>query len=231
MIDISIVIPVFKEKASILKTIERINSHLKFPDRAEIIIADHQKSSEIASGSFLHVNSPEKGRAKQMNFGARHAKGRVLYFLHADSQPPKYFDEFIYSTLKNGFLAGSFLMQFDKDHFFLRFFAWFTRFKNVLCSGGDQSLFVEKGLFEKINGFDEDHEIMEDLDIVKRLRKRTNYKVIKDAKLVTSSRKYEANGIYRLQFLFGILHLKYFLGFSQSCMMRFYKRHIITPRS
>ena len=46
--------------------------------------------------SNLHIQlfSSKKGRAKQMNFGAQKATGNILYFLHADTFPPKHFENF-----------------------------------------------------------------------------------------------------------------------------------------
>ena len=228
MIDFSIIIPVYRESDTIHNTLELLKKRLRFPELAEILVVDHDNSTPIVDPSTKYYSIPEKGRSTQMNFGSVKAKGRILYFLHADCIPPLHFDELIRTKIEKGSHSGSFLMDFDNEDRFLKFFAWFTRFRSVLCSGGDQSLFVLKNSFNELGGYNSEMKIMEDLDIVKRLKKNTNYSIIKKAKLVTSSRKYKKNGVYRLQFLFIILHFKYRFGSSQQAMSAFYRKHIIS---
>jgi hypothetical protein len=80
----------------------------------------------------------EKGRAIQMNVGAKAATGNILYFLHCDSLP-RHFDRII-DTVQNGNQAGCFRMKFDYRHPVLMISQWFTRFNHISCRGGDQSL-------------------------------------------------------------------------------------------
>ncbi|NND77436.1 MAG: glycosyltransferase family 2 protein [Flavobacteriales bacterium] len=229
MIDLSIVIPVFQEGHTIQRTIPLLIDRISQPEAIEIIVVDFAESTPLDLPSIIYLNSKKKGRAAQMNYGASKAKGKILYFLHADSFPPEDFDGLIKNEVVRGSEAGSFLMDFDKESRFLKFFAWFTRFSNVLCAGGDQSFFIASPKFKELGGYNEEMNIMEDLDIVKRAKRAVKYTVIKKAKLVTSARKYEANGLVRLQLLFAILHLKYRMGFSQDSMSRFYRKHIVTP--
>jgi hypothetical protein len=160
-----------------------------------------------------------------MNNGAHEASGGILYFLHADSYPPKHFDLAIVEAVKNGNGAGCFYMGFDSNHIILRTFGWFTRFKNSWCRGGDQSLYIERSLFNAIGKFDEDFLILEDSEIIPRIKKETKFKVIQ-IKLTTSARRYRENGVVRLQFLFGIIHVGYRFGFSHNSLLAFYKKHI-----
>lgn len=229
MINLSIIIPVYKECDTIHNTLDVLKSRLHSPELVEIILVDHNQSTQVIDPTIDYYSIPEKGRAVQMNKGAEKAKSNTLYFLHADSLPPIHFDKLIRTEIDNGSHSGSFRMDFDKKDLFLKFFAWFTRFENILCSGGDQSLFVLKKTFYELGGFNADMKIMEDLDIVKRLKKKSNYSIVKKARLVTSSRKYEVNGVYRLQFLFTILHFKYRFGSSQEAMTSFYKKYIVSP--
>ena len=114
---------------------------------------------------IIGLNSP-KGRAKQMNFGASQSKGSVLYFLHADSIPPKHFDQYIVDAMDKGSKTGCFKMKFDNSHWWLQLAGWFTQFNWKSCRGGDQSLFIEKIAFEAIGGFNEDFVIYEDNDLL-----------------------------------------------------------------
>ena len=79
----------------------------------------------------------------------------MLYFLHADSVPPKNFDQYILDAIHKGSKAGCFKMKFDSSHWWLKLAGWFTQFNWKSCRGGDQSLFVDKKAFENLGGFNE----------------------------------------------------------------------------
>ncbi len=228
MTRISIIIPVYNEGEYISKLLNHISCKRSGQVEMEVIVVDYNHSTPLNNPEIIYINSPLKGRSEQMNFGAANAKGEILYFLHADSYPPQNFDQLIALEIDNNKDFGCFKMQFDNEHFFLKFFAWFTRFKSNWCRGGDQSLFVRKEIFDRINGFDTSLILMEDLEIIKRLKKSAEFTVITKEPIITSSRKYEANGVCKLQLLFGFIHLQYRMGFSQRSMMRFYNRFITT---
>ncbi|WP_111307939.1 TIGR04283 family arsenosugar biosynthesis glycosyltransferase [Confluentibacter sediminis] len=173
---------------------------------------------------ILLLNS-KKGRAKQMNFGAKKAKGKILYFLHADSFPPKNFDQFIINNKKKGHNAGCFRMQFDSKHWWLKLASWFTQFNWKICRGGDQSLFITKALFSDIGGFDENYIVCEDSVIVNELYKRNAFVVI-NKKLQTSARLYEKHGVFKLQYHFWTIHIKKWLGADAETLYQYYKKHI-----
>lgn len=118
-------------------------------------------------------------------------------------------------------------MDFDDDNAIMAIYGWFTRFPIMLCRGGDQSLFLEHSLFTAIEGFDENLTIMEDIDIIARIKRRLQLQFhIIESHVTTSSRKFHANGIIRLQFIFGTIHLMYALGFGQESILRYYRKNI-----
>jgi len=170
------------------------------------------------------INS-ERGRAKQMNLGAQKAKGNILYFLHADSFPPQHFDTFIINEVINGKQAGCFRMQFNSNHWWLKLAGWFTKFNWKICRGGDQSLFITKKLFDDIGGYDESYVICEDSVIVKKLYGVNQFTVI-NKKLITSARRYEKNGIWKLQYHFFRIHFMKYFGASAETLLSYYKKHI-----
>lgn len=158
-----------------------------------------------------------------MNEGARHAMGDILYFLHADSLPPPDFVTHITNGVRAGFHCGCFRLRFDADHWFLNANAWFTRFDIDFFRFGDQSLFVTRELFEKSGGFSETHQVMEDQHMIRRLRKLGKF-IILPLPVVTSSRRYMANGIFKTQGIFILIFLLYQLGFSQRTLTRILAR-------
>ncbi len=225
---ISIIIPVFNEEKrlpGLLKYLENASSGLI----TEIIIVDG--GSTDATLSVIPENNPiisigsDKGRAIQMNTGARIARAETLYFLHADSFPPDGFDRLIVQEIKKGNKAGCFRMKFDKDHWWLNLMGWFTRINHISCRGGDQSLFIEKQLFESMDGFNESFRVYEDNEIIKRLYSRKEFTVIKNC-LTTSARLYEKLGIWNTQLLFAEIHWKRRMGASAQELYTHYHRRV-----
>ncbi|MGM0531144.1 MAG: TIGR04283 family arsenosugar biosynthesis glycosyltransferase [Bacteroidota bacterium] len=200
--NISIIIPTFNEAENIGQVLDYLSENSNEENIKEILISDgisEDNTLEIARSKGARiVDHKNTGRAKQMNAGAREATGDVFYFLHADSYPPKNFDQEILHYINKGYKAGSFRMKWDMDHWLLNFFAWFTRFNFQWCRGGDQSLYVEREIFEKVNGFNENYRFLEDYEIIPRIKRHTSFKVIQKD-IITSARKYRKNGVIRLQ--------------------------------
>lgn len=225
-IKISIVIPALNEKSRIAKLINELRRRESSGNYIhEIIVADGgsgdgtRREAKMAGAKVL--NCSQKGRAVQMNEGAAMASGDVLYFLHADTLPPQQFDREIIWNILNGSGAGCFQLKFSSDHPVLRFYAWCTRFNTTLVRFGDQSLFVTSDNFRKIGGFDEALVVMEDQKIVGKLKKTTSFALL-DESVKTSARRYEKNGVIRLQFIFGMIVILYYLGARQETLAHLY---------
>ncbi|WP_207420679.1 TIGR04283 family arsenosugar biosynthesis glycosyltransferase [Desertivirga brevis] len=226
---ISIIIPAYNEEECLGENISSLLSDARKVTAVEVIVSDGgstDRTVELAeqAGATV-VISPKKGRSAQMNFGASFAKGKILYFLHADTRAPAGFSKDILHAFCKGHTSGCFMLQFDHSHWFLRLNCWFTRFDFNYFRFGDQSLFVSRGLFEKSGGFREDHIVMEDQEIIKRIRKLSAFTIIKKP-VLTSARKYLENGIYKTQGIFFLIFLMYQIGFSQQTLVRTYRRLI-----
>ncbi|MDX1590634.1 MAG: TIGR04283 family arsenosugar biosynthesis glycosyltransferase [Balneolaceae bacterium] len=227
-IGISVIIPVFNEEENIGNLIDYLNRSNQGVMH-EIIVVDGgstDRTPQIVKekGARL-IRSVKKGRAVQMNEGAKAAGEDLLYFLHADSLPPEGFDREILAAANNGFGAGCFRLAFDTNHPLLRFYAYFTRFRSTLLRFGDQSLFVSKKIFEQTGGFDETLTVMEDQEIVRELKKITRF-YLSDREVITSARKYRKTGMIRLQGVFSLIWILYYLGVPQEGLVQIYKRYI-----
>lgn len=224
---ISIIIPTYNEAAHIATTIQWLKQEPELI--TEIIVSDggsRDGTLETATrAGAIAVSSPAKGRAAQMNYGASLAKGSVLYFLHADTLPPAGFTTDIMHALNNHYGAGCFMLAFDHRHWFLQANCWFTRFDVNAIRFGDQSLFADKKLFDRAGGFCERHIVLEDQEIIKRLKRLSRFTVIKKP-VLTSARKYLENGIYKTQAIFFIIYFMYRLGCSQQRLLQTYRRLI-----
>ena len=116
-------------------------------------------------------------------------------------------------------------MSFDHSHWWLRLAGWLTQFSWRACRGGDQSQFISKSLFEDVGGFDESYIIYEDNDLINKLYARNTYVVI-NKKLTTSARRYDDNGIWRLQYHFWTIYVKKWFGASPDALYQYYKKNI-----
>ncbi len=226
---ISVIIPTYNEAEHIKTTIEKLWAFDAQNLVTEIIIADGGSTDatvQVAKSEGVKVLiSPKKGRAPQMNFGALHARSSILYFLHADTIPPKDFSHNIKAAVAAGYGAGCYMLSFDYDHWFLKANCWFTRFDVDSIRFGDQSLFVTKEKFLEVEGFCEKHIVLEDQHIIRRLKKISIFKVLKKP-VVTSARKYVENGIYKTQGIFFLIYFMYRLGFSQQKLVSTYRKLI-----
>ncbi|WP_298555501.1 glycosyltransferase family 2 protein [uncultured Algibacter sp.] len=181
-------------------------------------------STEKLKTQILLLNS-EKGRAVQMNLGAKSASENILYFLHADSLPPKNFDQLIIDEIEKGNEAGCFRMQFDSNHWWLRLASQLTKFSWRACRGGDQSQFITKSLFDDIGGFNENYTIYEDNILINELYARKQFVVINE-KLKSSARMYRKHGVWKLQYFYWSIYIKKWLGADADELHNYYKKYI-----
>ncbi len=206
---ISVIVPTYNEESAIYSTLEDLFLHHQ-PD--EVILVDggsNDKTVSLASEWAKVVSSP-KGRAHQMNEGAKKATGDILLFLHADTRLPEKGLRSIKAVVNQGAKAGRFRMRFDDRHWLLRFYEIYTRFH--FFSYGDQGFFVTKDIFQRLGGFNENVPF-EDIDFYKRLRGLTAPLIIKDA-VITSARRFCGVGCLRQKFINLFLVGLYYSGFD-----------------
>lgn len=229
---VSIIIPTYNEEDSVGNLIDHL---FKYSDDRllEIIVVDGGSTDEtirIAKNRDATVlTSKIKGRAAQMNSGYRFSSGDLLYFVHADSYPPKSYIDDLFLAVRNGYQAGCYRFRFDSNRFLLKVNSWFTRFDRIMCRGGDQTLFITRTLFEKLGGFRDDFLIMEDYDLIQKIQRESTFRIIpKD--VVVSARKYENNAYLKVNFANLVVFMMYFFGANQHTMVSAYKNLIFHPK-
>lgn len=227
---LSIIIPTLNEAQILGSLLKHLRNNSSEKNIREIIVVDggsNDQTVEIAEAYRTKVIRSKRGRAHQMNVGSAHAAGELLYFLHADTFPPKDFDKIIVAAYHSGKETGCFRMAFDSNNIMLKTFAYLSRINHTLCRGGDQSLFISKSLFRKQRGFNENYLIYEDSEFITRLYRVTNF-IVLPQKVTTSARKYREKGWLKVQFHFGMIHLKNYLGAGPEELYAYYSKKLLS---
>ncbi len=227
MLTISIIIPTYNEAATICDLVSFIRKNSKDVVQ-EIFVVDGRSEDDTIilakQAGAMVLLSPIRNRAAQMNVGAQQATGSVLYFVHADVQLLSSFVDDIQEAIHQGYNSGCYRYIFDTSRIMLRANSYLTRFDRMLMMrGGDQTLFIEKKVFNALHGFDEYYSLMEDYDFIIRLRKNYSFKVIQKD-IVVSARKYETNSWLRVQFANLFIFTMFRLKRSPESMRMMYKK-------
>ncbi len=223
---ITVIIPTWNEAENIAALVNFIEIH-GASDLAEVIVVDGNSEDHTVQlakvAGALTICCTARSRAQQMNEGAKLATGDILYFIHADVKLIPSFAKDIMTSIAEGFHSGCYRYVFDSDSRMLKINSYFTRFDRIMCRGGDQTLFVTKGVFNELGGFNEVYTIMEDYDFIIRLRKKYRFKIIpKD--ITVSARKYETNSWLRVQLANLTVFMMFFLRQPPERMRLLYKK-------
>ena len=198
---VSVIIPTYNEAANIGRLVTALRQH-GGKQVAEILVVDANSPDATAAiarqAGATVLTAPKPGRAVQMNYGASRATGEVLYFVHADVGIHPDFAADIEQGVRAGYEAGCYRFRFDSTHPLLRLNSYGTRFGGLMSRGGDQTLYTTRSLFDRLGGFDEQYVIMEDFEIIIRIRPVARFLIIPKDVLV-SARKYETNSWLRVQ--------------------------------
>jgi len=221
---ISLVLAVRNEAGLIREQLQRLQCY-RAKGHEVIVIDGGSKDATVAQTEGL-VDSCEvgtAGRSNQMNQGAAGAKGDVLLFLHADTELPFEADDRICEALSaQGSRWGWFDVKLSKPRLAFRVVAWMMNLRARLTSvsTGDQALFVERELFEEIGGFPQ-LALMEDIAISKMLRSRGR-PANPVGRVITSSRRWEENGLISTILLMWRLRFLYFIGVKPQRLREMY---------
>lgn len=198
---VSVVIPVLHEAPNINPLIDHL-IRLPFSGALEIVVVDGDPSADtlraIRAPGVLKVRSG-RGRGIQMNAGARTASGAVLLFLHADTRLPACGLAGIVRVMESaGAVGGAFRLSIDGRSLCYRVIERTANLRSRLTRVpyGDQAIFLRRGYFLRIGGFAA-IPIMEDVELMRRIRRTGGRIVLLPDAVKTSARRWERTGILR----------------------------------
>lgn len=191
----------------------------------EVVVSDGGSRDDtvgVARRLGARVVTGPPGRGGQLNRGAETATADVLLFLHADTLLPPQAAEHAVDAVDGGAVGGAFLVRFLENRPILRFGARLinlrTRWLQVPL--GDQAQFVTRDAFETLGGF-RDWPILEDLDFIRRLKRRGRVVILPD-RVATSGRRFLTRGVVRTVATNWLIWGLFFLGVSPHRLSRWY---------
>jgi rSAM/selenodomain-associated transferase 2 len=225
----SIIIPVLNEAVLINGIIDHLHS-LGHKEEMEIIVVDGDPEAgtlrEISHDDVRKIKSP-KGRGKQMNEGAKAANGDILLFLHADNELPLDALRLIAIAMEDKqYVAGAFDLGIKSAGFIFRLIERVASIRSRITKipFGDQSIFIRKDYFDTIGGY-KDIPLMEDVEIMEKIKKRGDKIFIIPRRTLTSSRRWEQEGLVRCVLRNWTLQILYLVGISPDKLSKFYRHH------
>jgi rSAM/selenodomain-associated transferase 2 len=220
---IAVVIPARDEADRIQAAIESARE-----PGVEIIVADgasRDATRERSLAAGARVVPCEPGRARQLEAGARAADADAIVFLHADTELPRGWAAAVRAALADpGVAGGAFGFRFAERGAALRLVEWGVRLRLALAQlpYGDQALFVRKSVLDAIGGVPQ-AEIMEDLDLVRALRREGRLALLPEP-AVTSARRYLERGVLRSVAKNTLALAAWALGLDRARVAAWYRR-------
>ncbi len=219
---LSIIIPTLNESGYLEPLIDRLQY---FIPKAEIIVADcgsTDGSIERIAGKAKVVVAG-KGRAIQMNAGAKQASADILWFLHADCVPGKEAVNLILSTMKNmEVVGGGFRWELIGSKWYYGICTFLAHLKNRLKKNlfGDMGIFVRRTVFNELDGYAE-LPICEEIEFTRRLKRMGEIAILNET-LPSSDRKLLEEGPMKAFIRNDIIKIAFRLGVSPGFLRKHY---------
>ncbi|HEV3468294.1 MAG TPA: TIGR04283 family arsenosugar biosynthesis glycosyltransferase [Pyrinomonadaceae bacterium] len=219
---LSVIIPTLNEARALGETLAAVAA---LPCDLEVIVVDGGSvdgTAELVRGRGVRLITSGRGRGLQMDAGARAARGVALWFLHADTRPAPECAARIAEALEDpGVVAGNFGVSFDGGSRGARLLTWlYPRLRRLGLCYGDSAIFVRREAYEEAGGF-ASFPIFEDLDLVRRLRRRGRV-VHLPAVVTTSSRRFEGRSFAVTFARWAFLQALYWAGVHPRTLGRMY---------
>lgn len=223
---LSIVIPTLNEAAHIAETLLPLQS-LRSQGHEIIVVDGGSQDSTVERARPLvdHVFLAPRGRAAQMNAGARLARGDILVFLHADTRLPEHTAQLIERGLATSATGwGRFDVRLSGAQVSLRIVEYLINWRSRLSgiATGDQVIFVRRAWFEAAGAYPE-IALMEDIALSRTLKRRAPPLGLRQC-VITSSRRWEQRGVWKTILLMWSLRIAYAVGVDPQRLARSYDK-------
>eukprot|EP01023_Acetabularia_acetabulum_P026777 TRINITY_DN2537_c0_g1_i6.p2 TRINITY_DN2537_c0_g1~~TRINITY_DN2537_c0_g1_i6.p2 ORF type:complete len:242 (-),score=22.39 TRINITY_DN2537_c0_g1_i6:857-1582(-) len=228
-LSLSVVIPTLNEECNISRTLSSIQEGCE-GQIPEIIIADggsSDKTVKIAKQNCTKVIQCDKGRGKQLNSGWRAASGEWILFLHSDCVLPQNYHQLIKTAVSKNpkCVWGCFdTIKVDFSTWTMSVVEFFVKMRTRFgrMPYGDQGIFVKRRDLQEIGGVKE-WPLMEDVDLVHQLNKRSRPIIVKGP-LTTSGRRWKKLGVVQTTMINWSIIVMYYAGVDVYTLAKYYYR-------
>lgn len=220
---LSFIIPALNEESHIRSCLQPVQRFREIGH--QVILVDGgsiDDTVELARPMVDQVIQGPRGRARQMNTGAQAATGDVLLFLHADNVLSGKMEDMPPQRIQGTRAWGRYDIRLSGSQFLLRIIEFFMNLRSRITgiATGDQVIFVTRPLFLECGGFP-DLPIMEDIEFSSRLVRICRPLCLR-TRVISSSRRWEQNGILKTVLKMWLLRLGYFFGADPEKLARRY---------
>jgi len=222
----SIIIPVLHESETINTLLEKLKP-IATDEVFEIIVVDGsptQDTLRVISDTNVKKYSCQQGRGRQMNEGAANALGDIFVFLHADTFLPPDAFSLITTALKDSqYVGGAFTIKAQSQTLFPRMAYAFSTLRSQITRTpyGDQVIFLRKSYFNAIGRY-KDIPLMEDVELMRRIKKKKGEIIILPTPVITSDRRWNQEGLFYTALRDTIIIFLYWCGLSAEKLAKFY---------
>ncbi|MBD2162690.1 TIGR04283 family arsenosugar biosynthesis glycosyltransferase [Limnothrix sp. FACHB-1083] len=245
-IALSVIMPVLNEGERIQKTLDHL-AEIAGQIPYEVIVVDGDRAGStlqyLPSDRPVRGITAARGRGLQMNAGAAIARGEILLFLHADTQLPATAFQAIIQLFdpapnpgskglkplvpndgaRDQLVGGAFDLAIASSRWILRTIARIASVRSRLTRlpYGDQAIFIRRSAFGALGGYPE-IPIMEDVALMRSIRRRGwRIRILPD-RVLTSARRWEREGVWRCTLRNWTILLAYFAGVSPWTLLAWY---------
>ncbi len=228
---VSIIVPVLNEASGITAFLRHLRENAP---AFQIIVADGGSSDgtpELAEPECDLVVRCEAGRAVQMNAGARRSSGDILWFIHADTRlDPCCVDELKQAMEDPETVGGFFRIRLLRKE-------WIYRVTDALAHHaglifrircGDHAIFCRRSAFEFAGGYPE-VPLMEDVGFYRLLLRQGKVRALA-LRVITSARRFEEMGAWRITAAYSLIMVLYVVGVSPARLAFIYQT-LCVPRA
>lgn len=223
--ELSIIIPVYGEGTRINRSVASLERAARHMSHEIIVVDGHPGGTTIMAlgpGRAVKISSAA-GRGAQMNAGAAIARGKILVFVHADTKMAEDFPHLVKNAINAGYRAGSFTFALDARGSGYRLMERWAQRRDLKTREpfGDRTHFFDAGFFRSIGGY-APIPLMEDIEIMRRIKKSGEKIKILKQKAITSARKMKAEGFIFYSVRNCLIRLFYVLGVKPPLLAKIY---------
>jgi glycosyltransferase involved in cell wall biosynthesis len=202
---ISIIVPAHNEEDYLGATLNELIRQ-EYPEFEIVVVANgcRDRTADVAQGRCHRlVILSQKSLGVARNLGARMATGELLVFLDADTLLEDGALRIIAEQFTERNSGGTLKGQPDSNRFAYRLIYWLKNFIHcfVVHNGSSGVILCWRKDFIRVGGFDEQLELRENSDLIRRLKHFGGYKFISATIATTSMRRYERRGVGRIVWL------------------------------